>query len=147
MAGRFGSQARYKTKMKPKNYQNQNDEEYEPITFRLDSKQADMIEKLMVPEGKFKTLSDVIRAAVHQFAVQNAPKEENNSTVVMQVDFPKGLEAELGKYHDAIHEGIQAAVAEYPSSVAARKETSGKYKEIVDAQGIPDKVYIEIKFV
>lgn len=133
--------------MTSEKYQSPGGEEYENVTIRLDSKQADALELLMKPEGKYKTLSEAIRAAIHQFAVQNAPKEGNNSTVVMQVDFPKGLEAELGNYHKDIPAGIKAAVAEYPSNVAARKERSNRYAAIVDAQGPAEKVYIEFKLV
>lgn len=94
----------------PARYHNvQGGNEYARVTFRMDGKQADDIEKVMEICG-YETLSDVIRAAISQFIELNS---ELDGKVKMQIDLPKKLESDFNEYEKNTAKGIRKAVKDY----------------------------------
>jgi Arc/MetJ-type ribon-helix-helix transcriptional regulator len=118
----------------PARYHNTQDgKEYARVTFRIDGKQADEIERAM-KLGGYETLSDVIRKAVHQFVAQQE-KAANIERIL--VALPKNhykILKEEFKTDEAINDFIvNGAIPDY---IKNRKEWEKKwlrYQEIVNS--------------
>jgi Arc/MetJ-type ribon-helix-helix transcriptional regulator len=119
----------------PARYHNSQDgEEYTRVTIRLDGEQADKIEQLMKPEGKYATLSDVIREAIHQFVVQ---QEKTANIEKILVALPKNhykILKEEFKTDEAINDFIvNGAIPEYIKNRKEWEQKWQKYQEIVNS--------------
>lgn len=105
--------------------------ETERVTVRLLSKDLKALESL-VRDGKYATLSDVIRAAINNFIeMQFAPNHISKITV----DLPKGNHVDLEKIvisgdSVSVEDAIRNAVREYIKNRTARllKEYEDKKK-------------------